>query len=245
MDDDGDLRELTIAYATLLEGVDTLAIPDLPRAEILVLVQGEGPVTREFPTNTRVIRVPGRGVTRSRNASIDHATRRFLLFCDDDVGVVTEGIAHGVGLLHRTGAALVLGRGITPTGDVRKSYGPEGARLNLFNTARVGTTEMLVDVAQVRAQSLRFDERFGAGAENYLGDEYIFVADLVRSGLAGVATQANFSFTNPTVRGTGGGRRRIDECARSSSTVSGDGGHRRFGPLSRGADGMNWACGEP
>jgi hypothetical protein len=32
---------------------------------------------------------------------------------------------------------------------------------------------------------MRFDENFGAGADNYLGDEYIFIADALKKGLRG------------------------------------------------------------
>ena len=41
---------------------------------------------------------------------------------------------------------------------------------------------MIVRVADVRRLGVRFDEDFGAGAKNYLGDEYIFVVDLIRAG---------------------------------------------------------------
>jgi hypothetical protein len=41
---------------------------------------------------------------------------------------------------------------------------------------------MIIRVADIRRLGVRFDEDFGAGAKNYLGDEYIFVVDLVRAG---------------------------------------------------------------
>jgi hypothetical protein len=44
---------------------------------------------------------------------------------------------------------------------------------------------MMIRVADVKAAGVKFDENFGAGAENYLGDEYIFIADTLRSGLKG------------------------------------------------------------
>ena len=41
---------------------------------------------------------------------------------------------------------------------------------------------MIIRVDAIRQFGVVFDENFGAGSENYLGDEYIFVADLLRAG---------------------------------------------------------------
>jgi hypothetical protein len=45
---------------------------------------------------------------------------------------------------------------------------------------------MIVRVESVRNKGVTFDENFGAGVENYLGDEYIFITDLLKKG--GTAT---------------------------------------------------------
>jgi len=56
--------------------------------------------------------------------------------------------------------------------------------LNKLNSAKAATYEMVIDLAAVRKSGIRFDENFGAGAkENYLGDEYIFICDLISAGL--------------------------------------------------------------
>jgi hypothetical protein len=41
---------------------------------------------------------------------------------------------------------------------------------------------MMIRVDLVKQLEVRFDERFGAGAELYLGDEYIFISDLIKAG---------------------------------------------------------------
>ena len=45
---------------------------------------------------------------------------------------------------------------------------------------------MLIRVDAIKNAGISFDENFGAGVENYLGDEYIFIADALRAGLKGV-----------------------------------------------------------
>jgi glycosyltransferase involved in cell wall biosynthesis len=187
MTDAEPLSQLTVCYSSLLSRVGDIEPPQDPEVEVLVLVQGEGDLPEEVRPGTRLVRLDDMGVARSRNAAIDLASRRYLLFCDDDVRVDLAGVAEGIARLQRTGAAVALGRGITPDGDFRKQYADDGTPLTLFNTARAATYEMLIDVEQVRAHGIRFDPRFGAGAPYYLGDEYVFIADALRAGLRGYA----------------------------------------------------------
>jgi hypothetical protein len=65
---------------------------------------------------------------------------------------------------------------------LRKQYPNQITKLGSFNSARAATYEMIIRVADIRRLGVRFDEDFGAGAKNYLGDEYIFVVDLLRAG---------------------------------------------------------------
>ncbi|GAB4083728.1 hypothetical protein GCM10028784_03580 [Myceligenerans cantabricum] len=188
-DDDGVSGALlTIAYSSLADRAGDVVWPERSAdLDLLLCVQGDLPEDFEPPDGVRLVRVPGRGVAKSRNASIDHARGRYLLFCDDDVRVDLDGVRRGVDHLRETGKAIALGRGLGADGVLRKRYAADVTPLTLFNSARAATYEMLVDVAQLRAHHLRFDERFGAGAALYLGDEYILVADLLRAGLAGDA----------------------------------------------------------
>ena len=46
--------------------------------------------------------------------------------------------------------------------------------------------DLSLGAPQLPQGKIKFDENFGAGVPNYLGDEYIFIADALRSGLKGV-----------------------------------------------------------
>ncbi|GAA1861824.1 glycosyltransferase [Myceligenerans crystallogenes] len=178
---------LTIAFSSLAERAPDIEWPAGEDLDLLLCVQGDLPDGFAAPAGVRVVRVPGRGVAKSRNASIDHARGRYLLFCDDDVRVDLDGVRRGVEHLTETGKAIALGRGLGADGAFRKNYAERITPLTLFNSAKAATYEMLVDAWQLRARDVRFDERFGAGAELYLGDEYILIADMIRAGLAGDA----------------------------------------------------------
>jgi glycosyl transferase family 2 len=175
---------LTIAYSTLAARMRHISLAGIaPDLEVLVCVQGGSPSYEGELSRARFVLVPGTGVAKSRNASIDHARGRYLLFCDDDVTVNLPGVVEGIHHLQRTGHALALGQGTDPTGLMRKKYPRFVTPLTAFNSAKAATYEMLIDLDQVRSKGIRFDMRFGAGTDLHLGDEYIFIVDLLRAGL--------------------------------------------------------------
>lgn len=186
MDEDQLLGDLTICCSSLANRASNFVPPSGPVGDLVIAVQGDVAEIGELSPSVRVVQVPGRGVAKSRNAALDSTNTRFLLFTDDDVQVSLEGVARAIERLRGSGAAIALGVGVDPSGKARKVRPDVTTKLTVFNSARAATYEMLVDIDQVRAAGVRFDERFGAGAEYYLGDEYIFISDLLRSGRRGL-----------------------------------------------------------
>jgi hypothetical protein len=41
---------------------------------------------------------------------------------------------------------------------------------------------MMVRASSAKVRQIKFDEEFGAGTKNFLGDEYIFITDLLKIG---------------------------------------------------------------
>lgn len=187
-----DIPLLTVGYSCLADRVGDLRLPTVGGdVEIVVAIQGEAARTLPHPIRTLV--VGGLGVAKSRNAVIEAAAGQYLLFCDDDVDVNLSGVLAGVRQLQASRHAIVLGRGVDAKRRLRKSYPAGVSRLTRFNSAKAATYEMLIDVGQVRRAGIRFDERFGAGAEYYLADEFIFVTDLLAAGLTGEAIPQVFA----------------------------------------------------
>lgn len=178
---------LTLAWSTLQDRAQAVEPPDTTaagphRLELLLCVQGAPvPGLAGFER----VAVDGIGVARSRNAALTRARGRYLLFCDDDIGVRLDGAMAAVRYLQRTGLGVALGGSVDEAERPRTAITAVPRRLGLFNSARAATYEMLVDVDAVRASGVRFDQRFGAGAPLPLGDEYVFLADLLRAGVRG------------------------------------------------------------
>ena len=186
---------LTFGFSTLANRLSNISLPDLsnhPDWDVLITVQSgneQSPTEAELakaPTgkNVEMLSFPGVGVTKLRNQVIKNAKGKYLIFSDDDIVFDEKGLVEAISYLETTGAGLLLGQAVDENGKLRKSYPSQVQRLNKFNSAKAATYEMIVDLEQVRAAGVLFDENFGAGAEKtYLGDEYIFICDLVSAGI--------------------------------------------------------------
>jgi glycosyltransferase involved in cell wall biosynthesis len=186
---------LTFGFSTLANRLSNISLPDLsnhPDWDVLITVQSgneQSPTEAELaqaPTgkNVEMLSSPGVGVTKLRNQVIRNAKGKYLIFSDDDIVFDEKGLVEAISYLEKTGAGLLLGQAVDENGKLRKAYPSKVQRLNKFNSAKAATYEMIVDLEQVRAAGVLFDENFGAGAEKtYLGDEYIFICDLVSAGI--------------------------------------------------------------
>jgi glycosyltransferase involved in cell wall biosynthesis len=178
--------KLTFGYSTLVARLGNIELPDLtnhPDWDVLITVQSGDetePNLANAPKNATVLGFPGRGVTKIRNQAIENAKGDYLIFADDDITFNLDGIQKALEHMSKTGIALLLGQAVDETGKLRKKYPSQITALDKLNSAKAATYEMIVDLKQVRAAGVRFDEKFGAGAEiTYLGDEYIFICDLI------------------------------------------------------------------
>lgn len=187
---------LTIAFSTLPSRIKSITYPRVQEdRELIVLVQNQDESSYVFgERSAKLVELKNRGVAKSRNAALDRASGKYLLFGDDDVTFDESGITKAIDYFEANpNCAIILARAVDETGKVRKDYVGKETPIKLINSARAATYEMLVRVDAIREKKIRFDEDFGAGAENYLGDEYIFIADSLRAGLSGVHLPINLA----------------------------------------------------
>jgi hypothetical protein len=191
---------LTVAISTRgprAARLDPAAWPAEPGVDRLVLVQeadadpGIGPALDRLAVrpDVTVVRLGTTGLSRSRNAALDLARGEILLVADDDVTHPPGAIA-GIRrfFAENPGLDLFVGRSLDPDGRPRKRPLPRRRRLGRLNAARASSHEIALRLAPVRATGVRFDEGFGVGAGTAasLGEEYVFLADCLAAGLAGV-----------------------------------------------------------
>jgi hypothetical protein len=177
---------LTIGYSTLASrssGIQYLNI-----FQNLVVVQNPSS-DKLSPINQGIERIElqSNGVAKSRNSVIDNTKTKYLLFGDDDIVFKEESINAAIEYLEANAdISILLMQAVDGSGNLRKRYPKNAHSLKVTNSAKAATYEMIIRVADIKAAGIRFDENFGAGAENYLGDEYIFIADALRAGLKGI-----------------------------------------------------------
>ena len=177
---------LTIGYSVLGSRLGALQLP-APRAdvEVLVVVQGApAEPSAEGRPDVRYLFLDTWGVSKSRNAVLDHARGEFVIFGDDDITFDEAGIRRVLEELERDDRlGLVLAAATDERGRLRKRYPRRSTRLHRWNAGKAATYEMVLRRAAFARVGVRFDEEFGAGAEKYLGDEYILIADALRHDL--------------------------------------------------------------
>ncbi len=188
--DQTDLPSVTVAVSTMGARVNSIDLPD-PRAGIdyLVLVQRPEPTcptTLAARDDVRVVTLETIGLSNSRNAGLEMATGEMLLFADDDQDLDLDGICKLARILdHDPDLAIVLGwrrEHMRDRGRSTHTY-----RITVLNSGRVCAPEFMVRRSAVLAAGVWFDPRFGVGAEFEIGEEFIFVADLLAAGLAGLS----------------------------------------------------------
>ena len=186
-----EYSRITIGYSTLANRVENIIFPKVQiQHSILISVQNPHSVKFVIPDSSKqvtVVESGETGVAKSRNRVIENTTTEYLIFADDDATINPEGLVQIVEYLDsHPECDLVTAMTTNEMGALRKRYPTKSQSLTLFNSAKFGTIEMVVRVASIKSNGLRFDENFGAGSLNKLGDEYIFISDLLRIGRKGV-----------------------------------------------------------
>lgn len=184
--------QLTIAIATTQARLSRLDLSKLPRYpdtiyEIFVQVSQRLGALHSHPArpDIRITPVEGEGVARNRNNALALVTTPLLLFADDDLHFDPCLAALPARFAAEPELDFLCAQLRDKTGQPRKRYSTDGTVVRWFNCAKVGTPEIALRPARFRAAGVRFDQGFGAGTKDWLGDEYIFICDALRVGLQG------------------------------------------------------------
>ena len=177
---------LTIGYSTLADRLNNISAPEvnLPH-DIFISIQNPMNIAYSLPTKFefRSAISNEKGVAKSRNVVLNNTQTKYLLFADDEIVFLSDGIKSAIAYLESNpNCDLVLAQAVDTKGLLRKAYPEAETKLTRFNSAKAATYEMIVRVEAVREKNISFDENFGAGVQNYLGDEYIFITDLLKNG---------------------------------------------------------------
>ncbi len=179
-------RLLTIGYSTLAARLTNIVPPIINvEHEIFISIQNPSGIEIDLPKNFefQFAQSQEKGVAKSRNVVIDSSTTKYLLFADDEIVFLEDGVKSVISYLESNpDCDMVLAQAMDPKGALRKKYPSGIVQLSKYNSAKAATYEMIIRVESIKSKGVYFDETFGAGVENYLGDEYIFISDLIKKG---------------------------------------------------------------
>ena len=176
--------DLTVAISTLGAGIDRIQLPE-PVAGIRYLLLHQRP--QQVPSvllraDVRVVALDTVGLSNSRNAALEQAETDLLIFADDDTTLFLDGVQSlAQSLAAAPDLALAVGwRAERLPSQARRAY------LTRFNSGRICAPEFMVRRSLILAKGVRFDPDFGLGARFGVGEEYVFVTDVLRTGLRGI-----------------------------------------------------------
>ncbi|MFP5436497.1 MAG: glycosyltransferase [Bacteroidia bacterium] len=136
--------------------------------------------------NVRVVNVYERGLSRSRNLAVQHASKKIGLIADDDL-VFLEGFDEKVakGFNHFPVAAAVKFITVTFGGIPFRKYPKEPVAV-LSDLQRLNSTswEIALNIAQVLKSGISFNTNFGLGSAFPLGEEPVLMNALYKAGYA-------------------------------------------------------------
>lgn len=126
-----------------------------------------------------------RGLSKSRNRAIEKTSAEIALISDDDVRFVPNLEQEIVQAFATYPEADVLTFRIkTPEGfPYKQSYKNTAFTHTSSSIYKVSSVEIAFRPARIKQANIRFDERFGLGAEFKSGEEVIFLNDCLKAGL--------------------------------------------------------------
>jgi GT2 family glycosyltransferase len=175
---------------------------DVTKYNILIINQTTTEKQLHTTSHTiKVINVLDKGLSKSRNLALQHATKKLLVFTDDDV--VFEANFDTTILMAFTDNPHIDGfrfQYVNSPSNLAKKY-PRTfqSQLSTLEILNTSTVELVFKHNSLTNAMLYFDENFGLGARFCMGEEAVFLSEAVANGLRiGFVPQTLLTHPQPT-----------------------------------------------
>lgn len=183
--------KVTILISTANERLYNISLPEFSPdfAYIIVHQVFDGAVYNEkFDLLNRVdvsyFLLPFSGLAKSRNFAISKCQSEYALISDDDVKFDLGALASLVAKMERKKIDIGTGLHKFHSGKLSRSGRMRCFTHNIFTVAKVSSIDICIDISKVRGRGVSFDENFGLGSKYPSGEEYIFLVDCIKKGMA-------------------------------------------------------------
>ena len=133
----------------------------------------------------KVFNVFESGLSKSRNLALNNATKKLLVFTDDDVVFHQKFEKKIIEAFNSSpkhdGFRFQF---INSQGNLTKKY-PRTfqSKLTNFEVLNTSSVELVFKRESLKEENIQFNENFGLGTEFFMGEEAIFVSDGIKKGL--------------------------------------------------------------
>lgn len=124
-----------------------------------------------------------KGLSKSRNRAIENSKADICMIADDDIKyednyekIVDNGYK-------KYPDADIIAFYVDNFDEKRKKPIRKEGKIGILKSMRIQSVQVTFKRKSIRDKNIRFNERFGAGAELYMGEENIFLAQCLKEGL--------------------------------------------------------------
>lgn len=125
------------------------------------------------------------GISKSRNIALANAGADYVWLMDDDVTLNLNSLKAIENILITDSPEVLTVRHLQHNHKNGEAENTALFRHNHMTAMSVSSIDLIISKAALNAE-LRFDERFGLGAEFISGEEFIFLSDAIRQNKNGV-----------------------------------------------------------
>lgn len=124
-----------------------------------------------------------RGLSKSRNIALKHATGDICILADDDLEYVKNYSDLIIEQFKLHPQADIITFQVEGIEKKFKSYHKEPRKLNYLTSMKVSSVEVAFRLEKIKEFGIKFDENFGAGSRYKMGEENIFLTKCLKKGL--------------------------------------------------------------
>lgn len=123
-----------------------------------------------------------KGLSKNRNNCLKHINADIVYICDDDVSLLYENILKVIEKFENSDNLDVLRCQVkTFEGKPYKQYKTREYKVDsLIQLSNFSSIEMTVKSSFIKENDILFDENFGIGAQYPIGEDFIFITDILK-----------------------------------------------------------------
>lgn len=124
-----------------------------------------------------------RGLSKSRNMSLQNASASYVILADDDLKYVEDYENIIVQAFEENSQADIIAFQVEGIEETFKKYARKAKKISYLSSMHISSVEIAIKLENIKKKGICFNELFGAGAEYRMGEENIFLFQCLKEDL--------------------------------------------------------------